>query len=93
MGSIQSIPSIPAAATASATAQKPPPPQAPPAASGTTVSQTTLSQLLLEPTYELTQQAQEGNAQAADLLAQQQASARLLSASGTGSGLSFDLLA
>jgi hypothetical protein len=45
-------------------------PQAAPAAAATTPAPPTLTQLLEEPTFELTQQAQAGNTQAAQLLAQ-----------------------
>ena len=54
----------------------PPAPVAPAAAA--TPAQPTITQLLEEPTFELSQQAQAGNPQAAQVLAQQQAADALI---------------
>jgi len=58
-------------------------------------AQPTLTQLLEEPTYELTQQALAGNQQAIQLLAQQKAASALFSPTGAGGPKygSIDILA
>jgi hypothetical protein len=77
MGSILNVSGVSTAAPTAAVAQKP---QAAPIA-----AQPTLAQLLQEPTFELTQQALEGNTQAAQILAQQQATNALAApAAATG---------
>jgi hypothetical protein len=90
MASIQSVTAIPASVPPTPVVRKP---QVAPAATAAAPAQPTIAQLLEETTFELSQQAQEGNSQAAQLLAQRQA-ANALSSPAAATGVHrIDILA
>jgi hypothetical protein len=83
MSSVLNVTAAPPAAPA------PKPQAAPAAAATTTTAQPTLSQLLEEPSYELTQQAQAGNQLAIQVLAQEQAGNAPLTPAAASGGINI----